>query len=224
MAFKRKILFFFLLTFALTNTSLSRSPVIIGVSSNFLETMKLLKKEFAKVNPLTLSLVSGPTGLLYAQIKRGAPLDLFFSADDKRPRKLEEEGLTHPGGIFVYAYGSLVLVRKKGSPLPLDLKLLKKRKGPFPLMAIANPKTAPFGEAGLETLKSHGLYERMESEGKLIRGENAGKAFYYVSSGHVDLGLVSKSFVLDPQKSSLIGGFSEVLLLIMRELDRRPSF
>ena len=144
------------------------------------------------------------------RLKEEPLLIFFFSADDKRPRKLEEEGLTHPGGIFVYAYGSLVLVRKKGSPLPLDLKLLKKRKGPFPLMAIANPKTAPFGEAGLETLKSHGLYERMESEGKLIRGENAGKAFYYVSSGHVDLGLVSKSFVLDPQKSSLIGGFSEV--------------
>ena len=44
----------------------------MGVSSNFLTTMKILKKEFEKTHPIKLSLVSGPTGLLYAQIKRGA--------------------------------------------------------------------------------------------------------------------------------------------------------
>ena len=206
----RRLLFFFFISFIIVKPSFCHESLTLAVSSNFLSTMKLIKREFEKTHQVKLSLVSGPTGLLYAQIKRGAPIDLFFAADEERPKKLEEEGLIQPGGHFVYAYGALVLVRKKGSSLPLNLELLKKKKAPFPFFVIANPKTAPFGKAGVEVLKSYGLYDVAESKGKLVRGENVGKAFYYVSKGHADLGIVSKSFVVDKKKGSTIGGFLEI--------------
>ena len=209
MFYLRRFLPFLTLLFCF-NSSFCGERLTLGVSSNFLATMKILKKEFEKTHTTRISLVSGPTGLLYAQIKRGSPIDIFLSADEKRPRLLEADGLIHPDGLFNYALGQLVIVRKKGSTLSLKLNELKKDSSGLRFFSIANPKTAPFGKAGAEVLKNYGLYEELQSKGKLVQGENIGKAFQYVSMGHADLGIVSRSFVLDGRMGSRIGSFSEV--------------
>jgi len=60
-------------------------------------------------------------------------------------------------------------------------------------MAIANPRTAPYGKASIETLKSMELYESVKS--KLVYSENILQAYQFVQSGAADIGLVSRAYV-----------------------------
>ena len=74
------------------------SEIRIAVASNFYPTMKAIVEEFelennesSKINKIVL--ISGSSGKHYAQIKNGAPFDIFFSADKVRPVLLEKEGI-----------------------------------------------------------------------------------------------------------------------------------
>ena len=106
--------------------------------------------EFEKTTGHTVQTASGSSGNFYSQIKNGAPFDVFFSADNERPKLLEEEGLGVMGSRFTYAIGRLVL----WSPDPSLVKgedTLRSEK--FKHLAIANPKTAPYGVAAMQAMQ-----------------------------------------------------------------------
>ncbi|MGB5599698.1 MAG: molybdate ABC transporter substrate-binding protein, partial [Thiothrix litoralis] len=112
---------------------------------------------------------------------------VFISADSKTPKKLVEAKLAEADTQFTYAFGKLVLwsstegyVDDKGEVL---------RKGDFKHLAIANPKTAPYGTAGLEVLTKLGLSTALTP--KLVQGENISQTFDFVSTGNAELGLVA---------------------------------
>jgi molybdate transport system substrate-binding protein len=139
---------------------------------------------------------SGSSGKFYAQIKHGAPFDVFFSADMTRPQRLEEEGLTVSGSRFTYAIGRLTL----WSPDPDMIK----RDGPsvlsnghFEHLAMANPKTAPYGAAAKRTLEAMGLWNHIKS--RVVQGENISQAFHFVYSQNAELGFMALSQILDPK-------------------------
>ena len=178
---------------------LAKERIHIAVASNFFATMKTLSKDFSKKTEIGVSLSKGPTGMLYAQIKRGAPYDLFFAADVKRPQKLEEEGLIEEGGRFTYAKGKLVSWSKEFSP---DLNHLNPNNPLLHFVAIANPNTAPYGKAALEVLKHFGLGDSLKKKTKLVYGENVGQAYHYVASGNAQVGLVALSYLSHPEKKN----------------------
>ncbi len=94
---------------------LSSEPVTarVAVAANFHGTMKKLVQRFEETSNHKITIVFGSSGKLYTQIKNGTPIDVFFSADTKRPKKLEQEGFTVPDTFFVYAIGQLVLWSKQ---------------------------------------------------------------------------------------------------------------
>ena len=153
--------------------------------------MTSLASDFEKNSGHKVKLVFGSTGKHYAQIHNGAPFDIFFAADIKRPRLLEEEGIAIPGSRFTYAKGKLIL----WSPMPnyVDSEGEILRHGSFEHLAIANPNLAPYGRAAREVLQSRGLWDQMKH--KSVRGENIGQAFQFVSSGNAELGFVAFSQV-----------------------------
>jgi len=81
----------------------------VAVAANFSNPMKEIAAQFEKAKGHHLTISSGPTGKFYAQIKNGAPFEVFLSADVERPKLLEDEGLTVKGTRFIYAIGQLVL-------------------------------------------------------------------------------------------------------------------
>ena len=180
---------------------LSGNPILaqaeevrVAVASNFLSTIKKLAKAFEKNGSHSILLSAGSTGKLYAQITHGAPFDLFFSADAKRPQRLEGEGLSIPGTRFTYAVGRLTL----WSPDPKRINMNGKQAlstDSFEYLAIANPKTAPYGRAAKETLVALGLWDQIMS--RLVQGENIGQTFQFVFSEHAQLGFVALAQVLD---------------------------
>jgi len=170
----------------------------IAVAANFTKTIEKLAEPFEKKTGHQLKFAFGSTGKLYAQIMNGAPFDAFFAADESRPLKLIESGLANKHNYLVYAQGKLVLYTSK----PIEylvrqqpLETLKQQK--FRHLAIANPKTAPYGEAAVSFLKSQGLFQDLAS--KLVNGDSIGNAFRYVATGNADIGFLALSQIVDPQ-------------------------
>ncbi|GGO77313.1 molybdate-binding periplasmic protein ModA [Marinobacterium nitratireducens] len=163
----------------------------MAVATNFIEVMEALVLNFERASGHEVILSSGATGKLYAQIRNGAPFDLFFAADERRPALLEQEGVALPGSRFTYARGELVLWSPQQDLIADGPGVL--RQASFGYLAIANPKTAPYGRAAEQTLARLGLWEQLQD--RLVRGENIGQAHQYVHSGNAALGFVAKSQV-----------------------------
>jgi len=133
----------------------------------------------------------GATGKFYAQITNGAPFEVFLSADDETPARLEKELLIAPHTRFTYAIGKLVLWSPQNGYVDAKGEILK--TGEFKHLSLANPKTAPYGAAAVETLKKLGAFERVEP--RIVQGENIAQAHQFVASGNAELGFVALSQV-----------------------------
>lgn len=159
----------------------------VAVASNFRGAMELLAGAFEAKTDSSVVLSVGSTGKHYAQIRNGAPFDVFFAADSERPKRLEEEGLAVSGTRFTYAIGKLVLWCPTPGIVDLDRAILD--RGAFRYVAIANPSLAPYGAAAREVLEARGLWN--ELDGRIVRGENIGQAFQFVESGNAEIGFVA---------------------------------
>ena len=124
--------------------------VQVAVAANFAEPIKAIAAVLEKTTGHQVQVTLGATGKLYAQIKNGAPFDVLLAADTKTPEALEKEGHAAPGSRFTYAVGKLVLWSAK--PDFVDAKGDVLKSGNFNKLSIANPKTAPYGAAAIETL------------------------------------------------------------------------
>ncbi|QMV63144.1 molybdate ABC transporter substrate-binding protein [Pseudomonas berkeleyensis] len=172
--------------------------VKVAVAANFTAPMQAIAPAFEKATGHRLVASFGATGQFYAQIKNGAPFDVFFSADDTTPTKLEKEGDSVPGSRFTYAIGSLVLWSADAGYLDGTDAALK--AGQFKHLSIANPKAAPYGLAATQVLDKLGLSEAVK--GKLVEGQNITQAHQFVSTGNAELGFVALSQVYQDGKLS----------------------
>ena len=175
------------------STTLHAETVQGAVAANFSAPMNAIAADFEKDTGHKISLSFGATGKFYAQIKSGAPFDVFLSADDETPRKLEQEGDAVPGTAFTYATGRLVLWSAKPGFVDAQGQVLK--TGTFNKLALAAPKLAPYGAAAMETLTRLGLQDTLSA--KFVQGESIGQTFSFVSSGNAELGFVALSQVTE---------------------------
>ncbi len=163
--------------------------VNIAVASNFITTLRQLASSFEERSGHTLRISSASTGKLYAQISHGAPFDLFLSADEARPARLVQEGKAVASSQTTYALGQLVFWSPKNRANDDAIALLKSTA--IKRIAIANPKTAPYGLAAQSVLNKLDLWQH--SNIKRVRGENISQTFQFVISGAVDGGFVALS-------------------------------
>lgn len=180
------------LVLAVSSLTVQADEVQVAVAANFTAPMQKIAAEFEKDTGHKALLVFGATGKLYAQIKNGAPFQVFLAADDKTPAKLEAEGGTVPGSRFTYAIGTLVLWSAKPGFVDDQGEVLK--KGAFKHLAIANPKTAPYGAAAVATLTQLGLLDAIQP--KLVTGENISQAYQFVVTENAELGFIALSQVM----------------------------
>ena len=192
----RSLICVLLITLGLNLSSAFGEEVRVAVAANFLTTFNSIAKQFEGETGHKVLVSPGSSGKLYVQIQNEAPFDLFFSADARRPELLEEEGIAIRGSRFTYAVGRVTL----WSPEPLFIKKDGKTvlgQGDFEYLAIANPKTAPYGQAAVQILKALHLWEQLRE--RLVYGENIGQAFQFVFTNNAQLGFVALSQALDPK-------------------------
>jgi len=166
---------------------------MIAVASNFDRTARELEARFEETGIHSITIVSGSTGKLYAQIVNGAPFDAFLSADALRPSLLEAEGRAVEGSRFTYALGRLCLWSPDPRRVAMD-GMQTLRAGDFRRLAVANPRLAPYGAAALNTLRAYALDETLAD--RLVMGENVGQAYSMVATGNAELGFVALAQVL----------------------------
>jgi molybdate transport system substrate-binding protein len=166
----------------------------VAVAANFLGTLQKLAPLFQAAHGHTLVPSAGASGQLYAQIQRGAPFDVFLSADSERTAKLEAEGLSVKGTRFTYAIGELVLWSPKPGVVDSAGDVLKKRELRF--VAIADPKTAPYGAAAEKVLEALHLLAPLRAAKKISVGESIGQAYQFTATGNADCGFVALSQVI----------------------------
>lgn len=167
------------------------AEVQVAVAANFTAPMQAIAAEFEKDTGHKAKLSFGATGKFYAQISNGAPFEVFLSADDTTPARMERDLLVVPGSRFTYAKGKLVLWSAKEGFVDDRGEVLK--QGNFKHVSIANPKTAPYGAATVQFLGKQGLLEAIQP--KFVQGENISQTYQFVSTGNAELGFVALSQV-----------------------------
>lgn len=168
--------------------------VRVAVASNFAAVLAELSAEFESASGHRVLAIPGSTGKLYAQITNGAPFEVFLAADAVRPRLLEENRSAVAGTRFTYAFGRLALWSARSELEVGDGAILKSKN--YRHLAIANPRTAPYGAAARQVLDRMELWQ--DTERRLVFGESVGQTFQFVSTGNAELGFVALSQILRP--------------------------
>ncbi|WP_229310972.1 molybdate ABC transporter substrate-binding protein [Larkinella soli] len=167
--------------------------VRVAVAANAQFVMEKLQEEFERQSALKLEPIVNSSGKLTAQIRQGAPFDLFLSADMAYPQALVESGQA-VGKPRIYAYGVLVLWTRPELKTGANLSGLTDDR--IRKIAVANPKTAPYGSVAMEVLTRQHLRSRIES--KIVYAESIAQVNQYIVSGAVEAGFTAKSVVLEP--------------------------
>jgi len=178
-------------------SSLFASTITIAVAANVSYAIKPLIKEFNKRQPnIKVRVTLGSSGKLTAQIKHGAPYGLFMSANMNYPDALYRDKLaiTKPR---IYAQGALAYLSTKKRDLSQGINLTKDSS--IKKIAVANPKTAPYGIATKEALLNAGIYNDIKS--KFIYGESVGQTVSYTMVA-ADMGFIAKSALFSPTMTS----------------------
>ena len=141
------------------------------------------------------------SGPLLAQIRQGAPVDVFASADQATMDRAAAERLLADGTRADFARNSLVLVvPAAAAQTPADLRALT--GGAFRRIATGTPATVPAGHYTQDAVRQAGLAAELEP--KWIYGESVRQVLNYVARGEVDAGFVYRTDALiEPDKTRI---------------------
>lgn len=181
----------------LSARAIAAGEVKVAVAANFTEPAREIGVAFEKATGSKLVLSFGATGQFYAQITQGAPFDVLISADRATPAKAITDGHAVPGTAFTYAVGKLVLYSRS---LDVSSGEAVLKAGTFDKIAIANPTTAPYGAAGVETLKALGVIGALQP--KIVQGNNIAQTFQFIDTGNAEVGFVALSQVIFQKEGS----------------------
>lgn len=175
--------------------------VQVAVAANFTGPMQVIAPLFERDTGHKVVSSYGATGKFYAQVVNGAPFDVLLAADDETPARMVREGHAVAGTPFTYAIGTLVLWSAKADFVDGKGEVLK--KADFKHLAIANPKTAPYGAAALQAMGKLGVAEQLKP--RFVQGENISQTQQFVVTGAAELGFIAYSQVI---KNGRIGSGS----------------
>lgn len=175
-------------------SSLPAAPVTVAVAANMQFTFDELRRAYTDEHAGTVDGIFSSSGALTAQIENGAPFQIFLSADTEYPTQLQKDGFAAITPR-IYAYGALVLWTRRDLDLSDWRTLL--RNANTKRIALANPKTAPYGREAINVLNYFKLYDAVAN--KLVFGASISQTNQYIESGSVDIGITAKSVVLSPQ-------------------------
>lgn len=169
----------------------ARAQITVAAAASSRFAMEDIRSGFRRTTGLEAKAVYGASGRLTAQIKSGAPFDVFVSADLAYPDSLLAWGQAS-GKVETYAFGKLVLWSatgldpEKGMAILIDPAVAR--------IALADPRSAPYGREAVKAMQRSGVYGKVSS--KLVYGESISQVSQYILTGNVQVGLSALSVVL----------------------------
>ena len=185
-------------------SALVAQTITVAAAANLKYAITDIAKEFSKESGIDVKIITGASGKLTQQIMSGAPYDAFLSADVEYPAKLAQGGYTTTPAQ-VYAYGTLILWSDTGADLSKGVAVVADPS--VKKIAVANPKTAPYGIEAMNAMKYYKVVDAATP--KIITAESISQVGSYVTTKAVDVGFMAKSIVLSPEMKN-VGKWVEV--------------
>jgi molybdate transport system substrate-binding protein len=179
----------------LAGPALAKEKINVAVAANFITAFQDISRSFVAKTGVSGEATDSSTGQLYAQIMSGAPYDLFLSADEEKPDLLHRAGRAEVP--FVYATGHVVLWTIRNDLCSVANWREVLAKPGLKKIAVANPKTAPYGAASMTALKNTNILENVQE--RLVFAQNIAQAFQYAATGSVDVGFIALSSALSEE-------------------------
>jgi molybdate transport system substrate-binding protein len=178
------------LLFLLSSFPAHPATLTVAAASDLTNVEPDLAAVFRKNEPnLEVKFVTGASAALMQQIESGAPYDVFLSANARYAEQLASNGKLAPGSLAPYAVGRVGILWRDGKPHNLtDL-----RQDWVRIVALPNPKLAPYGAAAQQALQHAGLWQTVSK--KAVYGENVRQALQIFESGNADVVLTSDSLL-----------------------------
>ena len=167
----------------------------VAVAANFAPAMEELTAQFAKETGGSVQMTVSSTGRLYAQIRNGAPFDLFFAADTKRPNLLYQEGRCEQpmeyvrGRVVLWSRDNRVCAEHDTWQQVVAGQDLKR-------IGMANPELAPYGDVVRKVLVAGQLMDKVES--RLVFAANVSQSFQYAATGATGGSFIALSLARTP--------------------------
>lgn len=167
----------------------SNTPTLrLAVAANLVPPLEAIQKSYKAKAGVNLEISAASSGALNAQIRNGAPFDMYLSANKKYPRELYKEGIGK-GEPLIFTFGQLMLWSreelKQDSLAPLLSEIQNKR------LALPDPDLAPYGLSAMRWLRSQKLWDVWQ--GQLIIGNNISHTNQIIRSGSVDFAFTAAS-------------------------------
>jgi molybdate transport system substrate-binding protein len=164
------------------------ADLTVSAAASLTQAFREIAAAFEAANPDTkVQLNFGASGALLQQIAKGAPVDVFASADAETMRQAEQQQLVRPGAKVDFAGNALVVVVPRGAARPP--KALADLAGPaVRKVAIGIPASVPAGRYTKAVLEKANLWPAIEA--RMIGAQTVRQALDYVARGEVDAGFV----------------------------------
>jgi molybdate transport system substrate-binding protein len=163
------------------------NKITVAAAANVQYALAALSEDFTSRSGIAVQPLIGSSGRLSAQIRQGAPFDVFLSADRAYPDSLRKWGYAL-GETRIYAYGKLMLCSKSLGQSELNSVSLPWEK--IRKIALADPRHAPYGKEAEKALKNLGVFETISS--KIVWGESIAQVNQYIALGVVELGVTAQ--------------------------------
>jgi molybdate transport system substrate-binding protein len=171
----------------------AKQEVTVAAAANLTAVFEKLGPQFEAQTKIHPVFNFGSTAQLARQIESSAPFDVFAAADAEHVDDLARKGLLLPGSSAVYATGVLALWVPAGSKASVgrvdDVTMPEVK-----VIAVAKPELAPYGQATVESLRSLGIWDKVQS--KIVYAENISIAKQYGVSNNADAVFTAYSLVV----------------------------
>ena len=174
----------------------SNEPLLVAAAASLSAVLPDLTAAFESETGYRVQTTTGASGQLAQQIREGAPIDVFLSADREWVERLSDDGRIVPGTIAVYARGRLVVFQSAASSLHMT-RIAEIANPAIRRIAIANPETAPYGRAARQALETAGILRAVEA--RLVIAENVRQTVQYVETAGADLAFTSEALMAEGQ-------------------------
>ena len=180
------------------SASLAQKAPTVAAASDLKFALEEIAANYKVDKGQEVRLVFGSSGVLWQQVKNGAPFGLLMSADEAYIDDLYKQGLTVDRGSL-YAIGRIALLQKKGGQIKLgtDQQDLSKAIKEAKKISMANPEHAPYGRAAKEYLTNIGVWDLAQP--KLVFGENISQSTMFALTGSADFAISALSLAISPQ-------------------------
>ncbi len=179
-----------LLLFITLSVSVFSKEIVVSAAASLKNCLEEILPEYEKQSGDTVLLNLGGSGTLRAQIEKGAPVDLFISANQQNVNMLIDKNIVKKENAYDFLSNVLILVKSSFSKSSINS--IEELKNSDVYVAIGNPETAPVGVYTLQALKNLGIFDTLNAE-KIIYAKDVTATAQYVDMGEVDFGIIYDS-------------------------------